>query len=65
MVTADDVIRAVRRLPDKTSATDPFPTAVLELVIDVIAPFIAEIFNRSLDTGQFPIESSRMRLSLQ
>ena len=54
MVTADDVINAVRRLPDKTFAADPLPTSILKLVIDVIAPFIAELFNRSLVTGQFP-----------
>ena len=54
MVTADDVISAVRRLPDKTSAADPLSTSVLKLVIDVIAPFIAELFNRFLITSQFP-----------
>ena len=40
--------------PPKTSAADPLPTSVLKLVIDVIAPFIAKSFNRSLATGQFP-----------
>jgi hypothetical protein len=53
-VTADDVINAVRRLPDKTSAADPLPTSILKLVVDVIAPFIAELFTRSLATGEFP-----------
>ena len=54
MATADDVISAERRLPDKTSAADPLPTSILKLVIDVIAPFIAELFNRSLAPDQFP-----------
>jgi hypothetical protein len=39
----------------KTSAADPLPTSILKLFIDVIAPFIAELFNRSLATGEFPI----------
>ena len=54
MVTGDDVISAVRQLPNKTSASDPLPTSALKLVIDVIPPFIAELFNRFLATGQFP-----------
>ena len=53
-VIADDVISAVPRLPDKTSAAVSLPMSVLKLVIDVIALFIAELFNRSLATGQFP-----------
>ena len=53
-LTIDDVIIAVRRLPDKSSAADPVPISVLKLVIDVLAPFITELFNRSLTTGHFP-----------
>jgi hypothetical protein len=37
-VTADDVISAVRRLPDKTSVAGPLPTSILKLVTDVSAP---------------------------
>jgi len=53
-VTTNDVIKAVRRLPDKSSAVDPFSTSALKQVIDVLAPFITELSNRSLLTGQFP-----------
>ena len=53
-LTTDDVIDAVRRLPDKFSAADPIPTYVLKQVIDVIAPFVVELFNRSLSEGDFP-----------
>ena len=49
--TTDDVIDAVRRLPDKLSAADPIPTSVLKQVIDVIAPFVVALFNRSLSEG--------------
>ena len=42
------------RLPDKQSAADPIPTSVLKQIADVIAPFIVEMFNRSLSEGHFP-----------
>jgi len=53
-LTTDDVIDAVRRLPDKFSADDLIPTSVLKQVIDIIAPFVVELFNRSLSEGRFP-----------
>jgi hypothetical protein len=53
-LTTDDVINAVRRLPDKSSAADPMPTSVLKQVADLVAPFIVELFNRSLAVGHFP-----------
>lgn len=53
-VTCDDVITAVRRLPDKFSAADPIPTAVLKEVAELLAPYFVELFNRSFATGQFP-----------
>ena len=40
-----------RRLPDKSSAADPIPTSVLKQIIDLVAPFIAELFNRSPSIG--------------
>jgi len=53
-LTTDDVINAVRRLPDKSSAADPLPTTVLIQVIDLLSPFITELFSRLLATGRFP-----------
>ena len=53
-LTIDDVITAVHRLPDKSSAADPIPTNVLKQVIDLVAPFITELINRSLKAKQFP-----------
>ena len=49
-----DVINAIRRLPGKSSAADPLPTPVLKEVAEVVAPFVSELFNRSLSTGYFP-----------
>ena len=54
VISVDDVIGSTRQLPDKSSADDPLPTYILKLVIDLLAPFIAELFNRSLAAGHFP-----------
>ena len=53
-VTADDVTAAVRALPDKSCALDPLPTAQLKAVVDLIAPFLAHMFNKSLMSGSVP-----------
>lgn len=53
-MNVDDVIDAVRQLPDKSSATDPMPTSVLKQVVDLVAPYFTELFNRSLAAGHFP-----------
>jgi len=53
-VTVDDVIAAVHALPDKSCALDPLPTSFLKTVVDVIAPFLTELFNRSLSSGSVP-----------
>jgi len=50
-VTVDEVTAAVRALPDKSCALDSLPTAQLKAVVDIIAPFLTELFNRSLASG--------------
>ena len=52
-LTTDDVINTVRRLPDKSSAADPFPTTILKQVIVLLSPFTTELCNRSLATSRF------------
>jgi len=52
-ISTDAVIAAVRQLPD--SAADPIPTIVLKKIVDLIAPFVAELYSRSLITGHFPV----------
>jgi hypothetical protein len=52
-VSADDVIAAIDRLPDKASAADPIPTSLLRSTADLVAPYVAELFNRSLSAGHF------------
>jgi len=47
-------VNAVRQLPDKFSAADPLPTSTLKQAVDLFAPFIVEVFKRSLARGHFP-----------
>ena len=53
-VTADVVVAAVKALSDKQCASDPLPTRLLKDNIDLLAPFLVELFNRSLLTGSVP-----------
>ena len=53
-LSVDDVITAVRRLPDKQCASDPMPTSLLRENCDLLAPFLVELFNRSLLQGTVP-----------
>ena len=53
-LSADDVIVAVGKLPDKQCASDPMPTRLLKESVDVLAPYIVELVNRSLTTGSVP-----------
>ena len=45
---------AIRALPDKSCALDPLPTTQLKAVANVVVPFLAELFNRSLSNGSVP-----------
>jgi len=53
-VSAADITKSARELPDKSSAADPIPAFVFKQIVDLIAPFTAELFNRSLSTGHVP-----------
>ena len=53
-VAEDDVISAIRRLPNKSSAADPIPTSLLQSMADLVAPYVAQLFNRSMHSGRFP-----------
>ena len=55
-LTVDDVIAVVRKLPDKQCSSDPIPTRLLKDSVDIIAPYIVELFNRSLSTGSVPMD---------
>jgi len=53
-VTVDDVAAAVRLLPDKQCSSDVMPTRVLKDHCDVLAPFLATLYNRSMSLGVVP-----------
>ena len=53
-LTVEDITAAVRMLPDKQSASDPLTTRLLKDNVDVIAPFLVELYNRCLSTGSVP-----------
>ena len=53
-VSIDDVVSAVRLLPNKSSEVDPLPVDILKQVIGELAPYFRELFNRSLTAGHFP-----------
>ena len=62
-LSVDDVTSSVQQLPDKSSAADPIPTFVLKQTIDLIAPFVAELFNRCLlYTSPSPRDRTRSRM---
>ena len=53
-VSVDEMVTAVRALPGKCCALDPFPTSTLKTVVGELAPFLTELVNRSLSTGCVP-----------
>ena len=53
-LVVEDVVAAVCALPDKQSADDPLPTRLLKENVDVLAPFLVELHNRTLQTGSVP-----------
>jgi len=53
-LVAEDVVAAVRALPDKQSADDALPTRLLKENVDVLALFLVELHNRNLQSGSVP-----------
>jgi len=53
-LVVEDVVAAIRALPDEQSADDPPLTRLLKENVDVLAPFLVELHNWSLQTGSVP-----------
>ena len=53
-VSSDDLVTAILQLPDKSCCVDTLPVPQLKLVADLIAPFLAELFNRSMSSATVP-----------
>jgi len=54
LMCVDDIVAAVRALPDKSCASDPLPMTWLKAVVDVIGPFLTHLFNYFLSTWHRP-----------
>jgi hypothetical protein len=52
--TVDEIIKLVNQSPNKQCDLDPIPTFLLKQCIDILAPVITSIVNRSLHSGIFP-----------
>ena len=53
-VTVAELIRIVRSVPTKQFSLESCPTWLLKDCVDLLAPFLVTVFNRSLETGHFP-----------
>jgi len=43
-LTTDDVVTAVRAMPDRQSTSDPLPTCLLKNNVNVFAPFLVQLY---------------------
>ena len=55
-VTPAEVSEMVRALPGKQCLSDPMPTHVLKLSVDILAPFLSRLFCLSLEHGVIPLK---------
>jgi hypothetical protein len=62
-IVADDVIAAIGQLPIKMSAADLNPTSVLKSTSHLLAPYITELFNRSMAAEHLSGELKRAFLA--
>ena len=46
----------IRKLQNKQYTTDLIPTVLLKDNVDLLAPYLTELFNRSLSRGVFPTQ---------
>jgi len=53
-VTVETVIHLIGSAANKQCGLDPVPTELLKKCVDLLAPFITEAFNRSLDENYVP-----------
>jgi len=54
VVTKDEVINAIKKLPNKSSPLDLLPTSLLKLFVPEIIAMITNIANASFSSGCFP-----------
>ena len=52
--TPDQIIKLLAAASNKYCALDPVPTSIVKNCADMLAPFISQLFNRSLGVGYVP-----------
>ena len=52
--TADEVVKFLWKSQSKTCNIDPVPQRIIKRQVDILAPFIMLLFNRSMAEGIFP-----------
>ena len=53
-VSVDYISKLVMKAPSKSCVLDAIPTPLLKDCLSVLAPFLTELVNQSLEQGQFP-----------
>jgi len=53
-VQPDEVVRLISQAPNKTCQIDPAPTWIVKEFSSLLAPYIALLFNKSLESGCYP-----------
>ena len=53
-VTETDVIKVIRKSPNKSCELDPIPTYLLKTCVEDLAPIITRIVNLSIESAQMP-----------
>ena len=57
--TIEEIVRIIKLSPNKSCELDPLPTWLLKLCVQELAPIIAAIVNKSLETSCMPAELKR------
>lgn len=52
--TQAEVVDTIRSMPNKQCSSDPLPTWLLKASLEVLAPFLTTLLEKSLKSGEFP-----------
>ena len=63
VISIEVIFHFLQRLPNNSSSTDPIPTWLLKTCADLLCPFLADLFNRSLSTGVVPLSWKRAQIT--
>ena len=60
--TIEEIVRIIKLSPNKSCELDPLPTWLLKWCVQELAPIIAAIVNKSLETSCMPAELKRVHV---